>query len=160
MDDESTPAVKMHPKWRSWRLRAFALFGAVLIATAWGSVVQTQFNIASLASIGAEIPIRLRLQITALDLLGFTPIYAVIVSIGLLCTLPVAAPIARWQPLHRSTMYALAGTVGIASAIRIVDIATPVPTLIAATRGTTGWLLMVLGGTLAGWWFAHHTRQR
>lgn len=138
----------------SWRRRVLAFLGAVLIADAWGSMVQTQFNIASLQSIGAEISWQLRLRMSALDLLGFTPIYGVIVLLGLLCALPVAAWLARRWPRQRHALFALAGGIGIATAIRFVDFATPAPTLIAATRGSTGWLLMALGGSIAGWWFA------
>jgi hypothetical protein len=144
---------------RVLRLRFFTVLGAALIADAWGSIVQTQFNIASLQSIGGEISVPLRLKMTAMDLLGFTPIYGVIVLLGLACALPVASWLARAWPTQRTSLYTLAGMVGIATAIRIVDIATPAPTLIAATRGLTGWLLMALGGAIAGWWFARRTRR-
>jgi hypothetical protein len=143
-----------------WRRNLFTLLGAVLIADAWGAIVQTQFNIASLQAIGGEIGFQLRLQMTALDLLGFTPIYGVIVLLGLSCALPVAAVLAGRWPLWRAPLYAFAGMAGIATAIRIVDIATPAPTLIAATRGSAGWLLMALGGVFAGWWFARRTLHR
>ncbi len=146
------------PKWRSWLWHAFAPLGAVLIAVVWGCVVQTQFNVASLQSIGADISGVQRLRMTALDLIGFSPIYAVIVVLGMLCALPAAAWLARRWPGHRSVLFALAGGAGIATAIRIVDIATPAPTLIAATRGIGGWLLMSSGAALAGWWFARRTR--
>ncbi|MDZ4813045.1 MAG: hypothetical protein SGI99_10595 [Pseudomonadota bacterium] len=157
MDHELPFAPNARPKSRTWQRRAFALLGAVLIAVVWGSVVQTQFNITSLQSIGADISGVQRLRMTALDLIGFSPIYSAIVSLGMLCALPLAALLARRWPGHRSELYALAGAVGIATAIRIVDIATPAPTLIAATRGIGGWLLMSLGAALAGWWFARRT---
>lgn len=157
MEHELPCAPNPRPKSRTWRRRAFALLGAVLIAVVWGSVVQTQFNIASLQSIGADVSSVHRLRMTALDLIGFSPIYTIIVLLGMLCALPAAALLARRWPGHRSVLYALAGGAGIATAIRIVDIATPAPTLIAATRGIGGWLLMSSGAALAGWWFARRT---
>ena len=134
------------------RARAFAV--AVLIAVAWGSLVQSQFNIASLESIGAVIDLATRLRISALDLIGFTPIYAVIVLLAFACALPCAAWLQRRHPRWRMAVYAFAGALGIAVAIRVVDAATPAPTLIAATRGSGGWLLMAIGGAWGGAWFA------
>jgi hypothetical protein len=159
MQSTSDDVVSDRSRSRMHRLRIFTVLGAALIADAWGSIVQTQFNIASLQSIGGEIGVPLRLKMTAMDLLGFTPIYGVIVLLGLACALPVASWLTRLRPAQRTPIYALAGMVGIATAIRIVDIATPAPTLIAATRGVAGWLLMALGGAIAGWWFARRTRR-
>lgn len=141
----------------SWTRRLLALLMAIVIAVAWGALVQTQFNIAALQSIGAEIPIGLRLEMSARDLLGFSPIYGVIVSCALTIALPCAALLARWNPRLRSLLFALAGGVSIALAIRLVDAATPPPTLIAATRGISGWLLMALGGSLGAIWYARRT---
>jgi hypothetical protein len=159
MSSSPDPLVFSGSRSRVLRLRIFSALGAALIADAWGAIVQTQFNIASLQTIGAEIGIALRLKMTAMDLLGFTPIYGVIVLLGLACALPVAAALTRLWPAQRTPLYALAGMAGVATAIRIVDIATPAPTLIAATRGSAGWLLMAAGGALAGWWFARRTRR-
>jgi hypothetical protein len=160
MQNEIVPITAPDQRSSTWRRNALTMLGAVLIADGWGAIVQTQFNIASLQAMGAEIGLPLRLQMTAQDLLGFTPIYGVIVLLGLGCALPMAALLARRWPQRRRLLYALAGMVGIATAIRIVDIATPAPTLIAATRGSTGWLLMALGGVFAGWWFARRTQHR
>lgn len=143
-----------HSRASIWRARTARCAVAVFIAVVWGAVVQTQFNIAAIESIGAKIPALLRAQMTARDLIGFTPIYAVIVTFGLLCAFPVAALIQRNAPRYETLLYTLAGGVGIAAAIRFVDIATPAPTLIAATRTTTGLLVMAIGGALAGCYFA------
>ncbi len=160
MHNEILPITAPEHRLSVWRRNLFTMLGAVLIADVWGAIVQTQFNIASLQAMGGDIGFQLRLQMTGLDLLGFTPIYGVIVLLGLVCALPVAALLSRWWPRLRMPFYALAGMVGIATAIRIVDIATPAPTLIAATRGSIGWLLMALGGVFAGWWFARRTQRR
>lgn len=144
----------------SWTRRLLALLLAIVIAVVWGAVVQTQFNIAALQGIGAEIPFGLRLQISARDLLGFSPIYSVIVASALIIALPCAALLARWLPRLRTPLCALAGGVAIALAIRLVDAATPPPTLIAATREFGGWLLMALGGCLGGFCYGLWTRTR
>lgn len=156
----SDPGVELHAvSWRLRRQRMLTLLGAALIADAWGAIVQTQFNIAALQSIGGDISIPLRMKMTAIDLVGFTPIYGVIVLFGLACAFPVTSLLTRAWPMQRTALHALAGTVGVATAIRIVDIATPAPTLIAATRDVSGWLLMALGGAVAGWWYARRTRR-
>jgi hypothetical protein len=143
-----------HSRPSTKRASVLAFLIAAAIAVAWGSIVQTQFNIAALDSIGASITLAERVKMTASDLIGFTPIYAVIVAAGLLLALPVAALIAVWWPARSMFLYVVAGMLGIATAIRIVDMATPAPTLIAATRETAGWLLMAMGGALGGAWFA------
>jgi glucan phosphoethanolaminetransferase (alkaline phosphatase superfamily) len=143
-----------------WTRRLLAFAMAVVIAVTWGALVQTQFNISALQGIGAEIPFSLRLQISASDLLGFSPLYSIIVVSALIIALPCAAMIAHWLPRLRAGLFALAGGVAIALAIRLVDAATPPPTLIAATRDIAGWLLMALGGSLGGIWFALQTRNR
>jgi hypothetical protein len=132
---------------------------AALGAIAWGSIVQTQINIADLQSIGVDLSFAQRISITAADLYGFTPIYAVIVLAALLCAFPIAARITRGSTRSATAWYACAGMAAIAAAIRLVDAATPPPTLIAATRGVGGWLLMAAGGALAGWYFARRRRR-
>lgn len=133
---------------------------ALLLAVAWGSIVQTQFNITSLQSIGGDIPLPIRLWMTGADLVRFAPLYASIVAIAFLLALPVAAWIAQRWPQLRTLMFALAGIIGIAVAIRLVDALVPPPVLIAATRGTGGWLLMAFGGAIGAVVYARHTQAR
>ncbi len=143
-----------------WTRRLLALLMAIVIAVVWGALVQTQFNIAALQSIGGDIPFALRLQMSARDLLGFSPIYSVIVTTALIIALPCAAWMALWWPGLRMALFALSGGVAIALAIRLVDAATPPPTLIAATRDLSGWLLMALGGSIGAICYARRTRPR
>lgn len=142
----------------NWRRRGLAFLAAVLTATAWGAVVQTQFNLAQLQALGAEVPLMLRLRTTGEDLLGFGPLYASVVMVALGLAFPVATLIARSAKGARGALFALAGFVGLIAAIRIVDALVPPPVLIAATRTTIGLLAMTAGGAVAGWVWARLTR--
>ena len=136
------------------RVPAFLL--AVVVATLWGSVEQTQSNLAQLVALGAEVPLALRAQTTLLDIAGFGPLYAAVVA----ATLLVAFPLASKLPGPRAAWFALAGWVGLIAAIRLVDSLVPPPVLIAATRGVPGLLAMTFGGALAGLLYAKLRRAR
>lgn len=126
--------------------RVFAFIAAVVLATLWGSVEQTQSNLANLVALGADIPFALRLQTTFSDLLGFGPLYGGVVA----ATFLVAFPVASRLPGPRSAWFALAGFTGLVAAIRLIDALVPPPVLIAATRGTPGLVAMTAGGALGG----------
>lgn len=143
---------------RVWRPRLVAFAIAWLVATAWGSVVQTQFNLNALTALGVEISAALRLQTTLQDLIGFGPPYAGIVVLAWLPAFAVAAWLSRRQPGWRLAWFGLAAGVGLVTAIRSIDAAAPMPVLIDATRGLAGLLAMTAGSVLAGLGFAHWTR--
>ena len=71
------PENPSHP--RPWRTRLLAFAGAALFAIAWGSLVQTHFNLQALARLGVDIPLQARALMSAQDLFGFGPIYAGVV---------------------------------------------------------------------------------
>ncbi|KAF0806414.1 glucose/sorbosone dehydrogenase [Alcanivorax sp. S71-1-4] len=131
---------------------AFVL--AVLVAVVLGAVIQTQYNLAALIQLGAEIPLSVRLRTTGEDLIGFSPVYAVLVVLALAFSLPVAALVSRGLPPARGLVYALAALAGLIVAVLVVNHLAPMPTLIAATRVWHGLLLMALGAAVAGWLFA------
>lgn len=142
-------------------LRRFAAFvAAVLVASLWGSVFQTQHNLAQLEALGADIGIGLRVKTTLADLAGFAPVYAAIVTVTFLAAFLVAGFLSRLTPQVHHTLHALGAGLGLALAIRLVDALAPMPTLIAATRGIGGLLAMALGAVLAGWLYAWVTRPR
>jgi hypothetical protein len=116
--------------------------------------VQTQFNLAQLQALGAEVPPALRLSTTLQDVFGFGPLYALLVAAGFGGAFPCAALLARRWPSARVALFALAGMTGLIVAIRIVDALVPPPVLIAATRSIVGLLAMTAGGALAGGLFA------
>lgn len=141
--------------------RRLALFGvAVLLAAAWGSVVQTQFNLQALVALEVGVPMQVRTTTTLQDLAGFGPVYAGIVLAAWLPAFLVAALLLRRWPQWRVPLYALAAGVGVIAAIRTIDAFAPMPVLIDATRGTAGLLAMAAGSLLAGAAFAWWTRPR
>ena len=135
---------------------AFVL--ALIVATAWGSVVQTQYNLAGIASIGADAG-SVRLQTTARDLFsGFFPTYGgYVVLPALLVAFVAAAWVARhfrlgWMP--QVGLYKLAGFVAVFLAIPLVNWLSPVALLVGATRDWSCTFFMALGGVVAGLLFA------
>ena len=57
-----------------WTRHLAALLLAWVLAAAWGSVVQTQFNLQALVSLGVAMPAGLRAETTWQDLIGFGPV--------------------------------------------------------------------------------------
>jgi hypothetical protein len=130
-----------------------AWLGAVVVTGATGSILQTQFNLAALAAIGATVPIGLRLQTTLQDIAGFGPLMALIAAGGFALALPVAAWLARRRPSWRITAYTAAGGAALAAALLLMNTLVPI-TLIGATRGPGGFLALVAAGALGGRVFA------
>lgn len=139
-----------------------AFVAAVVLATVWGSIVQTQYNLAGLGSIGAEISGGLRLGATLQDVFsGFSPTYGgYVVLPSLLVAFLVAAWIAARQPTARYVWFGLGGGLAIGLGIPIVNWLAPVALLIGATRDVSCTLLMALGGVAAGLLFAALTSAR
>ncbi len=133
-----------------WPRRLFGFLLAVLIAAAWASIVQTQFNLAALEQLGITVPSALRWQTTGQDLLGFAPLFAIIAIPALAIAFPLAALLARGAPAARYGWFALGGWIGLIVAIRSVDALVPPTVLIAATRSAIGLAAVAFGGVLAG----------
>jgi hypothetical protein len=133
-----------------WPRRLSGYMIAVLIAAAWASVVQTQFNLAALEQLGIVVPAALRWQTTGQDLLGFAPVFMIIAVPALAIAFPLAALLARAAPTARRWWFALAGWTALMLAIRIVDALVPPTVLIAATRSASGLAAVAFGGVLAG----------
>lgn len=123
---------------------------AVVAAVSLGSLIQTQFNMASLMQLGVEIGWGDRVAATWHDLINFTPAYALLVSIAFAIAWPVAALLGRWLPEQRSLRFTLAGFAAIWMMIAVMNLALPV-TAIAATRSLTGVFALSLAGAIAGW---------
>ncbi len=142
-----------------WTRHLLPLLLAWLLAAAWGSVVQTQWNLQALVGLGVEIPLTERLLMTRQDLMGFAPVYGGILAVGWLPALAVAALLARWWPAGRSPLLALAAGVGMVAAVRAVDAVAPMPVFIDATRHLAGLLAMAVGAVMAGWLYARLTKR-
>lgn len=130
----------------------FAWLMATLLAAALGSVIQTQFNLAAIARLGAPVPPALRLQTTLQDLAGFAPVLAAVVGAGFMVALPVAAWLVR-RLRRRALLYTLAGAAAVATAILLMNALLPI-TAIAATRSVAGFLALSACGALGGWTFS------
>jgi len=146
------------PPRRHWTTHLAPLLLAWVLAAAWGSVVQTQFNLQALVGLGVEVAAALRAETTWRDLIGFGPVYAGILAAGWLPALAAAAFLARRWPAWRSPLLAAAAGLGTIVAVRAVDAVAPMPMFIDATRSLTGLLAMAVGAVLAGWVYARLTR--
>ncbi len=147
------------PPRRHWTKHLTPLLLAWVLAAAWGSLVQTQFNLQALVELGVPVPAALRAETTWRDLIGFGPIYAGIVAAGWLPALAAAAFLARRWPTWRTPLFVAAAGLGMIAAVRAVDAVAPMPNFIDATRSLTGLLLMAVGAVLAGWVYARLTRR-
>lgn len=134
--------------------RAGVLLLAWGLASAWGSVVQTRWNLQALVDVGVSIPASEWVRVIGQDLIGFAPVYGGILAVGWLIALPVASGLARWWPSGRSVLLAWAAGVGMVAAVRAVDAVAPMPVFIDATRGLPGLLAMAAGAAIAGWLYA------
>jgi hypothetical protein len=139
---------------------AVALVQAWLMASVWGSVVQTHFNLQALVSLGAEISTPLRIWTTLQDLVSFGPLYAALVAAGWLPALSLAAWLGRRWPAARSALLATAAGAGVVATLRAVDAVAPMPVFIDATRSTAGLLGVAAGAVLACAFYARRTRHR
>lgn len=132
---------------------------AVLLASALGSVLQTQFNLANLQALGAPMPLTVRLHTTCLDLLGFSPTLAALVLLGFVFALPAASLLARSWPGGRWLLFALAGAVAVWLAMALANALLPMPTLIGANRSLAGTLGLMACGSLGALLFASLARR-
>jgi hypothetical protein len=135
---------------------------SVLVAVVLGSVIQTQYNLAALSGIGAEVgPVRL--STTLRDVFsGFVPTYGgYVVLPALLVAFGVAEWISRrFLPDFRLPLYVLAGFAALIAAIPLVNWLSPVALLVGATRDRGCLFWMAAAGAAAGLVFAWMTRDR
>mgnify|MGYP006202162489 CR=1 FL=1 len=132
---------------------------AVLLASVMGSVLQTQFNLANLQALGAPMPLGVRAHTTCLDLLGFSPTFAVLVILGFTFALPAASLLARSWPTGRWLLFALAGALAVWLAMALANALLPMPTLIGANRSLAGTLGLMVCGSLGALLFALLARR-
>ncbi len=136
-----------------------AFLAAVLATAVLGSLVQTQANLAAIASLGIAIPPGLWLATTARDVPGFGPVMAAIAAGAFLPAFAAGALAARWWPGWRVPVFMLAGAAGLAAAFGLMGFFTPMPTLVAAVRGMPGFLAMSATGLAGGLVFARWSRR-
>lgn len=131
---------------------AMAFLAALVVATIWGAIVQTQFNLAALSGIGTDIGAGVNARTTVRDIFsGFSPTYGgYVVLPALLVAFLAARFIADRAGGSRSLWFAIAGTLGLGLAIPLVNYLAPVALLVGATRDHLCTVLMALGGGAAG----------
>jgi hypothetical protein len=142
-----------------WLRHLLAWFLAVAVTAVAGTIVQTQFNLAAIAALGAPVPAGARLATTLHDLAGFAPLFAAVTAAGFLIAFLVAGLLLRLLPGYRKLVFALAGATAIAVAIVIMNAMLPV-TPVAATRTLVGFAAMAATGAPGGWAFAVLARRR
>lgn len=145
---------------RRWTTHLAPLLLAWLLASAWGSVVQTQWNLQALAALGVAIPLADRALTTWQDLTGFAPVYSGILAAGWLPALALAALLGRRWPAARTALLATAAGLGMVAAVRAVDAVAPMPAFIDATRHWPGLVTMALGAVVGGWVYGRLTARR
>lgn len=148
-----------HPPSLRWTRHLVPLLLAWLLAAAWGSVVQTQWNLQALVGLGVGISAGDRASATWQDLIGFAPVYGGILAAGWVLALPFAALLAQRWPAWRSPLLATAAGVGMVAAVRAVDAVAPMPVFIDATRHLPGLLAMAAGAVIAGLLYARFTAR-
>jgi hypothetical protein len=135
-----------------------ALLFAVLLAAAWGSIVQSQSNLSVLATLGAQVDFGTRAGVLLRDLGIFGPFYAgVFVLPALLVGFALAGLLAGWMPRLRTVLFVLAGGVALMVAIPLINWVAPLALLIIATRDLGVVAMMASGGLFAGLLFAKAT---
>ncbi|WP_370262889.1 PQQ-dependent sugar dehydrogenase [Limnobacter sp.] len=133
---------------------------ALLIGVLWGTLAQSQINLQALSVLGVPIDMNTRLQVTLHDLWNFGPVYAVIFGGSFVASQAVALLITRFVgAAFRTALCTVGGAVGLWVTFLVVDMIAPMPTLIAATRGAGGTLLMLAGAAFAGHVFSRTTSK-
>jgi hypothetical protein len=141
-------------------LRPLAAYVAATVTTAaLGSLIQTQFNLAALQQLGAPITPSINLQTSIQDLIGFAPLWAAILALGFLIAFVTALLISHALKRHRTALLITAGTVSVFATLWLMQMALPI-TVIAATRGSVGFVLIGLSGAVGGWVFARLSSRR
>lgn len=139
--------------------RLLFCFVLAVIATAIaGTIVQSHFNMRSLALLDVTVPLYERLLVTLHDLNAFLPMYGLIVAVAFALAFPVAAGLLGLVRRGRPLIFAAAGAVALACAFAVTDALAPVSTFISATRTLPGHVAMILTGALGGAFFAWLTK--
>ena len=136
-----------------------AFVAAVLVGFVTASVLHSQFVLAKLAGVGAEIPAGAWLRMTATDVVGFFPLFPAVVAAGLAIGFVVAAVLKRVLKPLAPVAYPLAGAAAIGTALFLMGLQFEM-TPVAGARGALGFAAQCGAGALAGWVFALLLRRR
>jgi hypothetical protein len=165
---ESLKTMHQRTKLVRFGLFMFQLIVATLVTFLIASALHTQSVLSGLISVGAEIPLALRIKTVFVDFAGLLPTYGVIVFVGMLIAMSVALLIAnklqstssKQENSSQSSfktsqlwLFALAGAVAIFTLLSamhpILDVS-----IIAGARGISGLLTQSIAGAIGGLAFA------
>ena len=136
-----------------WLLRVAYLLIASFVGFFFASLLHTQAVLAKLSEINIKIPLSERVETSLQDLLGLAPSYGLVILIALAIAFSIAGLITKKWHLKAQYLYPLAG----ACAFLIMLLAMqPIlnVTLLAGARGTSGLLMQMSAGLIAGICFA------
>ncbi len=163
---ENPTTINKRTKLVRFGLFMFQLLVATLVTFLIASALHTQSVLSGLISVGAEIPLSLRIKTVFVDFAGLLPTYGVIVFVGMLIAMSVALLIAnkllsaRHANTHQSPyqssqlwLFSLAGAVAVFTLLSamhpILDVS-----IIAGARGLSGLLTQSIAGAIGGLVFA------
>ncbi len=127
---------------------------AVLLTAALATALHTQFVAAALAQLDAPLSLAQRLQMTAHDIRGMGPVYALLIGVSFAIALPLAGLLQRkLMPERRRLAYVLAGAAALLTALTLMQSLLGIMP-IAGARSLAGWLCQGLAGAAGGWLFA------
>ena len=138
----------------SWTRFLFSTLTAALLMGLVGTLSQTQFVIASLFAIGADIDLATRAEMTFADLIGLGPAYFGIALIAFLAAFFCARWVTLRLPVPARLIYALAGATGIAVALILLESVFFGTQIIAGARETIGKVAQIGIGGACGYLFA------
>lgn len=143
------------------RKAIFGRFIIAVIATAiLATAMSTQFVLNGLISVGAEVPLADRIDMTLFDLIGMGPLFLVFILIGLGIAFIAAKLTGKILPFNRTLIHIVAGMVAIfVMLVAMEQVFFGVP-LIAGARSMGGLLAQVLVGGLGGYLYATMTTQQ
>lgn len=147
------------------RLRPFLLLVrhfllAVLLASLLGSCIQSLLNLFALTQLTGGVSSQDWLRLIGFDLVNFAPMLFVILAPVMALSLLVARLLVRFFPAHWSTLgrcsliYFLVAAIALYTALTLINLLAPMPTLIAANRYLGGTLLLISAQGLGSVLFA------
>ena len=140
----------MSGRWQSFGNILVSGLAAILLATVFGAIIQSQYNLAAIAALDVHIPLGTWIATTLKDIVGFGMLYGLLVAVAFFVALPVAAWLSRRFVDRAQWIFMLAGSAAVAVLLLLLKAALPM-TAIAATRDPSTVVLMALAGVPAGW---------
>jgi len=141
-----------------WAGRLLRYFPAIIFATLatsfFATIFQAENNLWRLSQLSVELDFATHVRTIAHDLRNFFPFFFLIASVAMACSLPVARLLWAFDPYWQLPIAMAAGTTGLLVAFAVADIASPLPTLFAATREIPARASMAATGAVGGLIFA------